>query len=221
MDLIESPDLQPAEAFELGGPERGEGRDVSRRIVGDRTDEDLAGVRALLEPGGGVHDRANAHLLLRVRGRRKVHDGLSGLESDAHAERELGCRPRCRPGPGTGRGAQRALGIIVVGDRCAEERVDRVADVLLHRPALGFDDRAQRGERLIERGFEPFRAELHGELGRADDVDEERRDEASLFRPGHRCHVRNATSGTAVPIRRPIAIRSARAQPAPAAGGDG
>src|SRR2546430_8620137 len=39
VDLIEGPDLEPAEALELGGPERGERRDVRRRIVGDRTDE--------------------------------------------------------------------------------------------------------------------------------------------------------------------------------------
>jgi len=65
--------------------------------MGDRTDEDLTGVRALLEPGSGVHDRADAHLLLRVRGGREIDDRFSRFEADAHAERELGRRPRCRP----------------------------------------------------------------------------------------------------------------------------
>jgi len=44
--------------------------------------------------------------------------------------------------------------IVGVRDRCAEERVDRVTNVLLDRPALAFDDLAQLGERLIEPGLQ-------------------------------------------------------------------
>jgi hypothetical protein len=44
------------------------------------------------QPRRGVHDRADAHLLLRVHRRREVDDRLAGLEADADSEWDLGGR---------------------------------------------------------------------------------------------------------------------------------
>ena len=181
----------------------------------DRTDEHLARLGALLEPRREVDDRADAHLLLGVRRSDEVHDRLAGLEAHAHPEGDLAGRPRRGPGPRAGRRAQGALGVVGVGDRRAEEGVDRVPDVLLDRPALARDDRAQLRERRIERGLQALRTELDRELGRTDDVDEQRRHEPPLLDPCPSAHGRNATGGTHVPVRRPIVRGRPWAQPPP------
>ena len=89
-DLVEGPDLQPAEPLEVDVPECGERRDLRRRLVRDRTDEHLPRLGPLLKPRRGVHDSTHTHLLLRIRGGGEVDDRLAGLEADPHPERDLG-----------------------------------------------------------------------------------------------------------------------------------
>ncbi len=71
-------------------------------------------------------------------------------------------------------------------DRRAEERIDLVADVLLDRATVAFDEPSKLAESRAERGLQPFGTEPNRELGRADNVDEEARDQPALFATIHR-----------------------------------
>src|SRR6266511_4085768 len=55
------------------------------------------------------------------------------------------------------RRAYRALGVVVMGTRHPEHRHDRVADELLDRAAMLFEDLAQRAEGAAERRTHYFR----------------------------------------------------------------
>jgi hypothetical protein len=73
-----------------------------------------------------------------------------------------------------------ALGIVRMGGGHAEQGVDRVADVLLDRAALGDDERRQLAERPIEGSLHALGPELECERRGAHDVDEKRGDDPPL-----------------------------------------
>ena len=155
------------------------------------TDEDLAGFGALLKPSCDVHHGTDAHLLLGGLGGRQVDDRLAGL--DAHTDREgmTVCGARHAPAAHRFRRSEGAQRVILVRDGRSEQGIDRVADVLLHRAAVGDDDPRDLAEGRPELPFQTLRAEPHRQLRRADDVDEHARDEAPLF--ADRCHGRKFT----------------------------
>jgi len=110
--------------------------------------------------------------------RREIYDRLAGLDPDAQPERRVR-----RGGPQSAgvRRAERAERVVSMRDGCPEERVHRVADVLLDDAALGDDAGAHLGKRSVERALQPFRTEPHGEVSRSNDVDEDAGHEAALF----------------------------------------
>ena len=88
-------------------------------------------------------------------------------------------------------GPHRPLGVVLVGDRRAPDRHDRVADELLDRPAVAGDHLAGELEVAGEGVADLLRVALLGEGGEADEVGEEDRDEPALGdggggRPGGR-----------------------------------
>jgi hypothetical protein len=68
-----------------------------------------------------------------------------------------------------------------MGDRDPERRHDRVPDELLYRPALGFDLLAHRAEVRSHDLLQTLGIQALSEPGRAGDVGEQDRDEASLL----------------------------------------
>ena len=124
---------------------------VAGEAVRHLADEDLAGRGRLLEALGDV-DRLARHEALgtaRVAGDH-LTAGHSRAHGDAHAEValelfvELGQRVAeldDRP--------QRAQRVVLVDDRRAEDGHDRVADELLHRPAVALEDRPHAREVAI------------------------------------------------------------------------
>ena len=83
--------------------------------------------------------------------------------------------------------AECTLRIVGVGGGRPEERVDGVADVFLDDTAFRGDEGLELREAAIEGALQPFGPELAREGRRTDDVDEQRRDDATFHgRLGHR-----------------------------------
>ena len=83
-------------------------------------------------------------------------------------------------------GADGTLGVVLVGDRDAEERDDGVADELLDACRRAARARAAAGRSRLEQREHVLGVELLGAARRADDVDEDGRDRAALLVPPRR-----------------------------------
>ena len=99
------------------------------KAASGRAEQDLAGLRGLLQSRGEVHGLAGGERRLRV----LDHD-LAGLDSDAHGEPQLLDRRH----DGQSR-TQRALGVVLVGERDFERGHHGVAGELLHGAAVRLD----------------------------------------------------------------------------------
>ena len=138
------------------------------------SDEDLARTRALLEPSSDVHRVAGGSKAVAAR---LVHHDLAGVHS--HADVEVDSDPLERLveppelGPELVGGPQRAKRVVLVGDRHAEERDDRVSDELLHRPSVSLHDRSRFLEVAIEDVVQRLRVVRLAEARRPDDVAEQ------------------------------------------------
>ena len=135
-------------------------------------DEHLAGLRRLFEAGGHVDGVTRREALLGSR------HHLAGHDADPAFQPEL--RQRVSH---LGRGAQRAERVVLARDRDAEHRHHRVADELLHRPAVALDDRLHPLEVPREQRAQPFRIDRLAERGRAGEVAEEHGDRLALQGP--------------------------------------
>ena len=103
---------------------------ADREPVGGRPHEDLVRRRRLLEPGGHVQ-----RLTRRERRVAGLGDDLPGLDPDT--DTKLPLRPdRVED---RRRGAHRALGVVLVRHRGAEDRHHVVADVLVDAAAVAVD----------------------------------------------------------------------------------
>ena len=78
--------------------------------------------------------------------------------------------------------ANRSIGIVLVGDRCAEDREHGVACELHNRPAVAFDASGHLGHGLADDIGPILGVHRLGDRRRTYDVTEERRDDAPLRR---------------------------------------
>ena len=139
------------------------------------SDQHLARLRRLLQPGRHVHRIARCQPLLRPRHHLARHDADPPLDS------ELGQRL-----PHLDRRAQRAQRVVLVHHRHAEHRHHRVADELLHAAAVPLDDPLHPLEVAGEQRPQPLRIERLAERGRAGQVAEENRHRLALLTGGRR-----------------------------------
>ena len=156
---------------------------MARRAMRPRADQDRARRRCRLDSRRRVHHVAHRE---RLAGRRLLgaDERLSGRDADPDLEGEPGvggvqvgdCRPH-----GEG-GAQRALRIVLVADRGSEERDHGVADELLDRAAEPLELVPQAAVVRQQSRADVLGIELLGAGGRADEVDEDGRDEPALPR---------------------------------------
>jgi hypothetical protein len=159
-----------------------EARGEARGLLGDR---DPSRSRELLHPG-----REPDHVPLRGVVHAQVvadppHDDLPGVEAHPHRELEaalashfLGERAELAgqiQGGGTG-----ALGVVLVGDRGAEERHDPVAGVLVDRPLVSVDAAGEDPEQAIEQAVPLLGIDALGQLHGAHHVGEEDGDQLAL-----------------------------------------
>ncbi len=111
----------------------------------DVADDDLPGLGGVLEPGGDA-DGVAGHEALSGVGRGRDH--LARGDADPYLELDVVLRRRWSLSAVTPTdvqcGARRAQRVVLVRDRDAERGHDRVARVLLDRPAVPRDRAARR-----------------------------------------------------------------------------
>ncbi len=112
-----------------------------RAPIGLLTDHDSVHGRARLQTCGRVHHVAGDHRLAAAGAGVERHHRLARVHGDAGPEVQLGVG-RIELGeslPNGERGADGALRVVAVRERCAEDGHDRVPDELLHQAAEPLD----------------------------------------------------------------------------------
>src|SRR5215470_3289867 len=154
----------------------------ARGLLGHR---DAAGWRQLLHAGGEPHDVALRGVVHAQVVPDPAHDDLAGVQAHPHRELEPPLAPHVfgeraeltRQIEGGGAGA---LGVILVGDRGAEERHDAVTGVLVDGPLVSVNAASKDTEEAIEQAMPFLGVDALRELHRAHDVGEEDGDELAL-----------------------------------------
>ena len=134
---------------------------VRARAVGLLADEDPVDRRGRLDPRGSVEHVAPGDALALLGLVAVGDDHLAGRDPDPHldlADRVLGVE-RCDRVEDQQRSADGALGIVLVRDRDAEVRDDRVADVLLDRAAAALELGAEASVVELEQAEHVLRVE--------------------------------------------------------------
>ena len=164
--------------LERARPARLDDDRVAHEPVRRLPDQDLVRRRRLLEALGDVDGLSgDEQMSLRV----VAGDHLAGVDADPVGQADAPTRFELAVEDGEcvahlDRRPHRAQRVVLVEDRHAEHRHDRVADVLLHDPAVPSDDGAQLAEVAREQVPERFRIEGEAEPRGVDDVGEEDRD---------------------------------------------
>ena len=158
-------------------------------VLGPPTDDDLAGLGDVEEPGGeigGVAHRGVVHA--QVASDRAHHHG-TGVDPDAHAEVEpvyaldVGGE-RLEPFLDRQRRAERPRGVVLVGDRRAEERHDAVTEELVDRPLAAVDGREDHLEDAVHDAVDVLGVEALRHCGEAGHVGEHHGDGLALTLEG-------------------------------------
>ena len=148
-------------------------------------DQDLAGRGGLLQPGGDVGRVADGGVVHA----QVVADGADHDEArvESHAHGQLGARPEAgvraailqRTADLEG-GHGRAAGVVLVGQRRAEQRHEAVAEELVDGALVAMDLGQRQLEESIEQIVHRVGAEPLGQRGRADQVAEQHGDRLPL-----------------------------------------
>ena len=127
--------------FAVTGSSGSYSKSVSRHAVRALADDDAADGRMLLKSRRGVHDVARDHSFAFCGPRAQRDHRLAAVDGPANCEFEIWMLrvELVDRGQDAQRRAHRALGIVLVRDRRAEDRHDRVADELLDRAAEPLD----------------------------------------------------------------------------------
>ena len=176
-------------------------------------EQDVSGACRLLEPCGDVDDVPRREV---ASARAGAGDGLARVDADPHGKLDaafaaqlsaknsrLIAHLRCRS-----HGAQ---GVVLVRDRDPEDSHDRVADVVLDRPAMTLDGDAHAGKPALHCPPQRLGVHLLSKRSRSHDVREHDGDDLAPLargrRPRQRCAAPRAESGSA---RRPLSTARAR-----------
>ena len=170
------------------------------RAVGALVHENAVHRRRRLEPRSRVEHVAPGHALPLADACAERDDRLAGGDADPNpqlAGRILLVQERDR-GEDRKTGAHRPLGVVLVGDGCAEERDNGVADELLDRAPVALEHLAKLRVVRLEQRQHVLGVEVLGAARRADDVHENSRHRPPLLVPHGRrgvdSHHRRATA---------------------------
>ena len=152
---------------------------VARYVVS--SDEDPVAGSGGLQASRSVDDVARGHALARLWPGVQRHERLAGRDPDPHLELAF----LVRPVADRERRAHGALRIVLVRERRAEERHDRVADELLDRASEALQLRAQPLVVRPQDRLDVLGIERLGARGEADEVGEEHRHDLALAARAH------------------------------------
>ena len=144
-------------------------------------DQRLAGLRQLAKPGRQVHGRPGHRVAAMQAAPARAGHHRSGGDPDM----ELG-QSATRLGRGKAKTVQGvsaqsgALGIVVMGDRRAENRHEPVADMLVYAAAEADDLGVGAFEEAVQPGLHRLRIEAVGERGETDQIGEQHRGRPKL-----------------------------------------
>ena len=169
---------------------------VLGRAVGGLADEDAVDRRGGLQAGGGVDHVARGHPLALRRPGAERDQRLAGVDGDPQLELVALLR---HPVPDGERRADRALGVVLVRGRSAEERHHRVADELLDGAAEALELLAQVRVVRGEQAADVLGIELLGAGGEADEIGEEHRHDLALLAHRRRRSLERRAAGVAEP----------------------
>ena len=151
--------------------------------MGGGPHHDLTGSGELLQPLRGVDDVAHHGGV--AAGAHRADQHLAGVHADPHLhpDAEVG-RERGERLVHAQRGPHRPLGVVLVGDRGAEQRDDLVADDLVE-VAAEVDDVDDEGvEAGVDESLHVLRVAGRRECGEADEIGHEHGHEAALVGRG-------------------------------------
>ena len=151
--------------------------------MGRCADENAVDGRSGLDSRGRVHHVPRDHGLPRLGPRVEGDERLAGCDpnADVELERVVPLVERCDRVADRERGAHSALRVVLVRGRRAVDGDDGVADELLDRPAVSLELSAERLVVPAQHRADVLRVELLGARRRADQVDEDGRDDLPLL----------------------------------------
>ena len=142
-------------------------------------DHHLAGLGSGLQAAGRVHHVAHCRVV--APGSERADEHLTGVHPNAHLELEARLGPHLHEVLlHAQRSPHRALGVVLVRDRCAEQRHQRIADHLVDLSAERGDVVRQPREAPIDEVLHLLRVGGLGEARVAHEVREEHRGDAPL-----------------------------------------
>ena len=134
-----------------------------------------------LQAGGGVDHVARGHRLALARSRADGDERLAAVDPDAHPQ---ALALVARPGAdGEGR-PDRSLGVVLVGDRRAEQRHHGIADELLDRAPEAFELRTKAVVIRRQQRTHVLRVEPFGPGREAGKIGEQDGDDFPFLAPG-------------------------------------
>ena len=169
---------RPRSTLQRELPERVEGEGVAGQPVGHRADQDVSGLGRRLKPGGGVHriagDRIGAgaaRALAAGNDRARVD---ADMERQRFAEAALPALAHRGDALAHGkRGAEGALGVVLVGDGGAEQGEQRIADELVDEAIEAFDRDRELGEHVVLQGADFLGIEAFAQAREAAQIGEQ------------------------------------------------
>ena len=137
----------------------------------------LAGSRQVLQPGGQVHRLAGYRVLPVRRAAGAAGHDLARSQADVALERRLQGR---HGAVDLQRRVNGPLCVVAMGDRCAEHRHHRIADVLVDHAAVALHHGVDRAEVAVQERVNLLRVALLGQSREAAEIGEEDGDLAAL-----------------------------------------
>jgi hypothetical protein len=135
-----------------------------------------------LQAGRDVDCIAGEEALATRRIHIETHKSLAGVDADTDlSSLPADARQRVDLVDQAKAGADGALGVVLVERGNSEDRHHSVTDVLLDDPAVGLDGLSGDGVVAAEEGVDHLSVVALGECGEADQVAEQRSDDAALL----------------------------------------
>ena len=169
---------RPRSTLQRELPERVEGEGVAGQPVGHRADHDVSGLGRRLQPGGGVHRIAGDRI--GAGAARALAAGNDRARVDADMERqrlaEAALPALAHRGDALAhgkRGAEGALGVVLVGDGGAEQGEQRIADELVDEAIEAFDRDRELGDHVVLQGADFLGIEAFAQAREAAQIGEQ------------------------------------------------